>query len=286
MIIVQLSGGLGNQMFQYAAGYSLARRLGVECQVNLANFAKNIRKYELECFTDAPAVSQKNRIPRRWRPRIFGLTGGMTIFEEKFAFVFDERFSSLKDGTYLVGYFQSEKYFEGYATDIRTLYTLRMQPKGANQQILNDMLNTQTVSVHVRRGDYVSNRSTNLYHGICPAAYYQQAFELISRRVQSPRFYVFSDDPEWTRANVQPPGYTIYIEHNRDAAFEDLRLMSSCRNHIIANSSFSWWGAWLNSCPEKIVIAPRKWLANDSVPIIDLIPETWIQIETSNHVRE
>ncbi len=144
---------------------------------------------------------------------------------------------------------------------------------------MNDIVACPTaVSVHVRRGDYASNPETNRFHGTCSLEYYSDAFAVICDRVDNPTFFVFSDDPAWTRTNIRPPGKTVYVTHNGSAAVEDMRLMSHCVHHIIANSSFSWWAAWLSSSENKIVVSPEQWLATGSAPVKDLIPKEWIRV--------
>jgi hypothetical protein len=125
----------------------------------------------------------------------------------------------------------------------------------------------------------VTNTSANNFHGLCSLEYYSSGIQYVLSRVPNATFYVFSDDIEWARANMQIPAPTIFIDHNKGKnSWEDMRLMSLCKHHIIANSSFSWWGAWLNPSPEKIVIAPSRWFADPAIPADDIIPANWIRI--------
>jgi hypothetical protein len=134
-----------------------------------------------------------------------------------------------------------------------------------------------SVAVHVRRGDYVSNEAASKTHGLTGVDYYRAAVEQISKKVVRPNLYVFSDDPNWCKDNLAFKQATTYVAHNSDGA-EDLRLMRLCRHNIIANSSFSWWGAWLNENPAKQVIAPQTWFADSIHNTKDLIPSTWQKI--------
>ena len=135
------------------------------------------------------------------------------------------------------------------------------------------------VSIHIRRGDYVNDSHTNSVHGTCGLDYYQNAMKLISGRVDKPTFFCFSDDIEWAKNKLHAQYPIIYVDHNGlDNASEDMRLMSQCKHNIIANSSFSWWGAWLNSNPDKIVIAPTKWFQKEDYDTRDLIPAGWIRL--------
>ncbi|MBS1565210.1 MAG: alpha-1,2-fucosyltransferase, partial [Bacteroidetes bacterium] len=149
-------------------------------------------------------------------------------------------------------------------------------PSLANKAVLERVEKTNAVSLHIRRGDYVTVAHTNQLHGTCSIDYYQRAAELIADVSPDPVFYIFSDDIAWVRENLQLPFPIVFVEGNDEAhAYEDMRLMSRCRHHILANSSFSWWGAWLNGRPDKIVVAPQKWMNNDSIVPKDLIPVSW-----------
>ena len=293
MIISQLSGGLGNQMFQYAAAQSLAWRLKTECFVDTSAFKINIRKYELNIFAIAPKIANFYEVPlNSYLNRVPGFSliepwiGNRNLhfikikkYKEMNDFTFDLEFNRLYGNIYLEGYFQSEKYFKQFASRIREGFNFKVPPTKHNVIILDEIIKTNSVSVHIRRGDYISDLETNQFHGTCPISYYENAFRLIKSQVKNPIFFVFSDDPEWTKKNITPPGDTKYIGHNlNDLAYEDMRLMSKCKHHIIANSSFSWWGAWLNPNPQKIVVAPQKWLSSEKFVIRDLIPEYWHQL--------
>ena len=142
------------------------------------------------------------------------------------------------------------------------------------------MSHGHSVSVHVRRGDFVSHTQISAFHGTCSPQYYQDAVSLLAEKVGAPlSLYIFSDDPAWVRENMQFPHETVYVDHN-DASknYIDMILMSSCKYHIIANSSFSWWGAWLDARPDKIVVAPRTWVRDPHINTKDLLPPSWIRI--------
>ncbi|WP_177230471.1 alpha-1,2-fucosyltransferase [Chitinophaga sp. CF118] len=178
---------------------------------------------------------------------------------------------------YLDGYWQSEKYFKQYGDVIRREFTAKDEWDGHNKQILNSILNADAVSIHIRRGDYVTNAVTNKFHGTCDIDYYQKAIALVEERMEAPFYYIFSDDLPWAKEHlVFSKGTAHFVDNNADAAFMDIMLMSKCKYNIIANSTFSWWGAWLNNNPGKLVIAPKKWFnhKDDS----DIIPDTWMKI--------
>lgn len=288
MVIVRLIGGLGNQLFQYAVGRHLSRILGCDLKVDASAFEKyklhayalghfNVRQVlatdiEIKAFTHSPIECVRKTL---WRLGI-GRSAGAHVRETE-PFVFAPDVLRIKHGVYLDGFWQSYKYFEDIAPIIRREYTIKSPPEPLNIQALSKITSVSSVSLHVRRGDYVSNSKTLSTHGLLPLEYYDCALNVIASRVKSPHVFVFSDDIEWVKQNL---GITIphtYIEHNLGVkGFEDLRLMSNCSHHIIANSSFSWWAAWLSANPHKTVVAPRKWLASKEVISDDLFPKEWI----------
>nr|VFJ74414.1 MAG: Glycosyl transferase family 11 [Candidatus Kentron sp. FW] len=288
MIFTQLIGGLGNQMFQYAAGRALSLRRGVPLAIDRRGFDEYIlRNYGLDKFVlqavDAdprylPPLNKKKRITRLFKR--FGLgTSYPRVFREK-AFEFYPEVLDLPDGTYLKGYWQSERYFLDAQDTIRRDFAFRHPPSPINADYLGQIRQGISVSVHIRRGDYVSDKAASALIGTCSFEYYQRAARLLEERVEStPRFYVFSDDPDWARTNMKFNGEMHIVRHN-DAStdFEDLRLMSACSHHIIANSTFSWWAAWLNPSPDKIVIAPARWFRSDKLDDKDLIPSKWLRV--------
>ena len=139
------------------------------------------------------------------------------------------------------------------------------------------MQQVNAVSVHVRRGDYVNNKNANAFHGVCSPEYYRKAIELIAKRVDSPKYFVFSDDIEWVKEHIEIPN-AVFVSQKDIADHEELVLMSKCKHAIIANSSFSWWGAWLNANPNKLVIAPKQWVSDSRVNTVDAIPAEWVRI--------
>jgi hypothetical protein len=203
-------------------------------------------------------------LPRRWED-----------FREK-SFDFDSSVLSLPDNTYLNGYWQSHRYFDDIADVIRA-ETIPSHAAGPRDIAIKEAIDaTEAGSVHVRRGDYVTQKAAATAHGACSLDFYRAALAKVGSVVCKPHFFIFSDDAEWARRNISPPGPSTFVDHNGpEAAFQDLRLMSLCKHHVIANSSFSWWGAWLNPRERKLVVSPRNWFA-DSRPTGTLTPSTWI----------
>jgi hypothetical protein len=181
-----------------------------------------------------------------------------------------------RQGGYLEGYWQSEHYFSKHAADIRADFSFREDFQGANLQIANAITQSTAISIHVRRGDYINNPKTFSVHGVCPPDYYYAAIERLLEHSPGARLFAFSDDPQWVSEVLQRryPELVCVNQNKGSESYNDMRLMSMCHHHIIANSSFSWWGAWLNSKPNKIVIAPARWFT-DKRDTSCLIPEGW-----------
>jgi len=289
MIIVKLIGGLGNQLFQYALGRHLAYILQTELKLDIACFETyKLRTYSLKNFNIQENFATLEEI-RRFKPisrkpidrLIFKIKQGFnrySVIKEPYFHFYTEVLKA-KDNTYLEGYWQSEKYFKDIEQIIHQEFTVKNELQGKNKEIAQHILDTNSISIHIRRGDYVTNPLTNKIHGTCTLEYYHQAVMLIVEKVKSPHFFLFSDDPEWVQRNIVLEYPTTHVDHNKaDKDYEDLRLMSLCKHNIIANSVFSWWGAWLNKNPDKIVIAPKRWFNENSYNTKDLLPEPWIKI--------
>ena len=291
MVISQLMGGLGNQLFQYAAGRALSLRLDAPLKLD-TSFFKNApdRTYELGRFNIQATVTtpSDDRGSRFWSGRrtrrfakavrLVGLPFGMVTLDD-LQQSFDPRILSVFGDVYLRGFWQSERYFESITDIIRQEFTFRSPPDAENQVVLDQIQSTEAVVLHVRRGDYVADPVTNAYHGTCDLDYYRRAIGRLSLQVPNPHFFIFSDDPGWTRLNIRIEFPCTYVTHNTGRQdFEDLRLMGHGKHFIIANSSFSWWGAWLSKNPNKQIIAPAKWFANPNLSGRDLVPDRWLKI--------
>ncbi len=293
MIISRIWAGLGNQLFQYAAGKCLAALLKTEFKIDTRWFGMKIpgdtpRRYELDIFHVEVEKADLKEIQKfsfthipQWKlgrsllPRLHLFLQKkipLSSYRERH-FHFDPKFFNLPIDVYLIGYFQSEKYFKPIEETLRKEFTFKVPPSRENGQLLEEMEKRNGVSLHIRRGDYVSDPRVKRHHGLCDLDYYSRAIQKITERVIDPHFYIFSDDPTWVKDNLKIQG--TYISHNQGLkSYEDLRLMSHCRHHIVANSSFSWWGAWLNPRADKIVIAPKRW-TNAPLNFTDLLPSSW-----------
>jgi hypothetical protein len=194
-------------------------------------------------------------------------------------FSFDPSMLEAKGNIYLEGYWQSEKYFVAIRDILLREFAFKYEQDAKSRDITKQIQKTESVSLHIRRGDYVHDPLTNQVHGLCSLEYYQKAVSYITQKIPNCHFYIFSDDHSWVSENFKLDYPFTLVDHN-DASrnYEDLRLMSLCRHNIIANSSFSWWGAWLNTNHEKIVCAPKKWFNEPTLDTKDLIPESWVKI--------
>ena len=289
MITVILSGGLGNQMFQYAAGRALALKLQKELSIDTFLLRKKtkttVRNFELTVFNinANEKDSLKNKLITKSffflnKYHIKGLIFGIfRIFRDKKAQNFDTRFNTIEGNTTLFGYFQNETYFKAFSEDLRKDFEFIVPFNDENAIMTQKIASTNSISVHIRRGDYL-NPDVNL--ALLNITYYQEAISYIKQNVESPVFYIFSDDINWVRENLDlSQTEHVFIDWNKGAdSFRDMQLMSLCKNNIIANSSFSWWGAWLNNNPDKIVIAPGTWYKNETKEDYPngFIPEKWI----------
>lgn len=290
MIIVKLLGGLGNQMFQYAIGRSLAIRNNTDLKLDISLYqteqeGMEKRKYELNCFAleDCFFASAhdlfwiENRKSKRLLKKIIPIKRWMRVIKEKSP-EFDLSILNLPDNVYLDGYWNSEKYFLKVKDSIKKEFVFKGQISSENKELLILITSVESISLHIRRGDYVNDYKTLQHHGLCDIDYYSKAIETIGDKVQSPYFFVFSDDLEWAKTNLKLKYPVVYIDNNRkDDSFWDMYLMCKCKHNIIANSTFSWWGAWLNENPNKIIIAPQKWL-NANFNTDDIVPNRWIKI--------
>ncbi len=251
MIITKLTGGLGNQLFQYAYGRACAIK-------NKTSLKLDISWY-------------KGRMDRSYMLEHFDIKANIATSTD----IFVTKIFSRKD--YLVGDWQSEKYFKEFENIIRKEITPKYQLSEDNKIIIQDITAKNSVSIHLRGTDYVTGKKSD-FHGVCSEEYYNKAITKIKETVPSPYFFIFTDDIEWAENHIKlPEPYTI-VSKNKNYPWEDLVLMSSCKHNIIANSTFSWWAAWLNKNINKIVIAPKKWFNDEKIDTSDILPESWIKM--------
>ncbi len=289
MIITRLTGQLGNQMFQYALGRTLAERNSTELKIDVSGFENPppFWRYALNNFRIIENKATGEEIARfkkyNWRKGRFWFWYNRLIadrrrYADERQFQFEPWILSLKDPVYLDGYWQTEKYFKDIEPLLRREFTLKKPLTANSRRLENEILAAEAVSLHVRHGEMASIKHINEWHGTCSVEYYQEAVMKMAERVKHPHFFVFSDDPAWVKENIVPNFPTTYVTGNETTPWQDMYLMSRCKHHIIANSTFSWWGAWLDSNEHKIVIAPKKWFNVQKMDTRDIIPTAWITI--------
>jgi len=290
MVVTSIVGGLGNQMFQYAVGRALALRKNTSLAIDTSAFDTYSlhQGFELQHVfaCDAPQIDQtalRKLIGWQGDPRarrmlarrkLAFLKSRRLAFEPHFEYW--EGINDLPDDCFLSGYWQSERYFVDVADQIRKDFRFAQSPGVENRALIQQISAVNAISLHVRRGDYISNPANVYVHAVCTLDYYRAAIKLMAERISEPFFFVFSDDMDWVRAHLNIGFQAEYVDHNRGMdSYNDMRLMSLCKHHIIANSSFSWWGAWLNMNRNKLIIAPRIWF-NNGIDTKDLLPEDWV----------
>lgn len=292
MVICQILGGLGNQMFQYAAGRALSLQSKSAMLLDLSGFKGYTlhNGFEINRVFSAPVeVARKYDVEQLlgWRSGVLirkllkrvkspTLRGPHLAIEPHFNYWPELR--EFGSSFYMMGYWQSVKYFQEFEQIIRSDFTFKTPLDAENLKTSLAIQGCNSVSLHIRRGDYVTNASTKKILNVCSVGYYDEAIARIAEEVPSPHFFVFSDDQEWVKNNIRIPFPAEYIVRNNGGqSYIDMQLMSLCKHHIIANSTFSWWGAWLNPDKNKIVITPKNWFSN-STNDNDLIPVQWMRL--------
>ncbi|MDB5123515.1 MAG: glycosyl transferase, family 11 [Mucilaginibacter sp.] len=289
MIIAELQGGLGNQMFQYAMGKSLSIKNNVPLKLALTFFDDSpARSFKLDAFNIGENKASQTEIDKyRGRPATFlqkvrnklkKLPGNIVIEKDM---LYHPEYKAITPPVYLSGYWQSEYYFKEHEQDIRSIFRAKDEFINGSRELIAKIKPVHAVSLHIRRGDYIHNKEINKTHGACSMEYYYKAIQIIGDRVKNPVFYIFSDDLAWCKQHIEISYPHYFVEHQTEhSEVADLYLMSICKHHIIANSSFSWWGAWLNPSVDKIVVAPQRWFADaeKNKQAETIVPAQWIRI--------
>jgi len=289
MYIVHILGGLGNQMFQFAFAYAISKEAGSSFKLDISDLeAPDQRNYALDHYcinvelaslaerqkykyeNESTAITIIRKLTRR--PRGFART-----FHKEAHFHFDNSVSEITGDAYLQGYWQSEKYFHVHRDDLLAIFSPKNKLHPDTIAYRQKIMAAQSIGLHVRRGDYASDAKTRRMHGSCTLEYYEEAVLLFKKKLPAPHYFIFSDDLPWARDNLDFIEHKSFVKlENQSFAHEEMHLMSICQHNIIANSSFSWWGAWLNANPDKTVIAPKRWFADETINTKDLIPENWL----------
>lgn len=283
MIVARLFGGAGNQLFQYAAGRALADRLGVELALDRRYVGRTgqpradaFAHFRNARFTEACRLPPA-KMDGLLRYGLWRLFGRNPRFHREAGLGFNPRFFDLPDNTYLHGYWQSPRYFGRSDARLRDDLAMTTPLDAANADMAARIAAAPvSVSVHVRRGDYVGDGA----FAACTPGYYRTAIDHVAGRVgQAPTCFVFSNDPGWARENLSLGHETVVVDLNdENAGHFDMHLQSLCDHNIIANSTFSWWGAWLNATPGRIVVAPKAWFGPGKPGNPDLCPPDWLRL--------
>ena len=292
MIIISLSGGLGNQMFQYALGYSNALRLKTDLWLDLKWFKKNEAHngFELEkVFKIHQPITARPRIIKYlgfWAGRRLNFFVGINnwanllpykIYREPF-FQYWHGIKFVPDNSYLSGYWQSERYFIDVAQEVKKLFAFP-PPTGVNARITHDINECESVSIHVRKGDFFCDPINKTVHGVDLSLYYHHAINLVLSKISRPHFFLFSDDPVEALKLFPGRADITLVDHNTGpSSYNDMHLMSQCRHHILANSTFSWWAAWLGDYQKGITIVPNTWFLDKTIDTSDLYCKNWIRL--------
>ncbi|GAA6191013.1 alpha-1,2-fucosyltransferase [Phaeobacter sp. NW0010-22] len=279
MIITRLHGRLGNQMFQYAAAAGLAARRNTQVALDSRGAIARgegvlTRVFDLPLVDPAPLPPLKSEAPVRYA--LWRSSGKAPKFRREQGLGYNPDIAGYADGSYLHGYWQSEQYFTQIADQIRSDFTFPDFTNTQNAEMADRIANSTAISLHVRRGDYLTLGA----HVLCDQAYYEAALaQVLDGLPGTPTVYVFSDDPQWAKDNLPLPVEKVVVDFNgADTDFEDMRLMTLCQHNIIGNSSFSWWAAWLNQNAQKRVAGPAKWFGDPKLVNPDILPPSWLSV--------
>jgi len=287
MTIVELCGGLGNQMFQHAFARSLAIKRSDSLYYDLSWYVQKInettpREFTLHKFPiHVPILSPARRImfnqQHSWKSLIKSKIRGDIICVRVDESDLDWKVSAEREGNiYITGYWQNAHFFESIRATIEKDFLFNAFIDEESRRLSETILSTESVSIHVRRGDYANNIKTNVYHGLCSREYYERAVSIMTNQIAFPYFFVFSDDPDWVRFNFSfLKNYTLVSDFLKQSDMGELHLMTLCKHAILANSSFSWWGAWLGR-KKEITIAPRNWYAERNE--LEIYCNNWLKI--------
>jgi glycosyl transferase family 11 len=279
MIYTRLHGRLGNQMFQYAAARGLAARHGVQVALDTRGAERRgegVLTRVFDLLLGDPTGLPPARHETLLRYALWRFSGREPVFHRERGLGFNRQVKTWGDNSYLHGYWQTERYFHHIEADIRQDFTFPALSEPQNAEMADRIASGLSVSLHVRRGDYLTLGA----HVLCDQAYYEAALAAVLDGVTgTPTVYVFSDDPDWARDNLPLACDKVVVDFNGpETDFEDMRLMSLCQHNIIGNSSFSWWAAWLNTNAGKRVAGPDRWFGDPKLSNPDILPPEWYSI--------
>lgn len=291
---MQLKGGIGNQLFQYSLGRQLSIKNQTELKLDISfyddetleDFLLPHSKFLIKDFDTRYTLcseSEKAKLVNKSRLFLSRVKRKINpyntnLFIEK-SLKFDPAVLSLPKDVFLTGWFQSEKYFFQIKELLKKELLFKKLQGNAHKQMAQKITSLNSVSIHVRRGDYFKNAEHTKYFGILNLNYYKKCVEYINNRVSNPHYFIFSDDVSWVVENFKIAGNKTIVDlKNESSAVGDMHLMSLCKHNVIANSSYSWWAAWLNNNVNKIVMAPSPWFGTDTERVNDMVPNDWIKM--------
>lgn len=293
MIIVNLISGLGNQLFQYAIARNISLKKKIELKLDISFFStQSLRNYQLDHFNIAEnlasmqdlkrftSLRSKHSVRYKVQRKIENLLPKhkRKIFSENDLWIYDESLEKISDHTYIDGYWQNKKYLKDLHPTILEELTLKNVDNSDYSHYLFLIGKSNSVSIHIRRGDYLGDKNANEIFGVLPIDYYNRAIDHVKTQVENPLFFIFSDDLNWAEEQFKIHATFVKIE-NGQKPYLELDLMAKCKHNIIANSSFSWWGAFLNRNLGKIVIMPKRWVLDENINAkINLKLSNWIQL--------
>jgi hypothetical protein len=291
MYIIRIKGGLGNQMFQYVF-YKCIQQFHpneiIKVDISFLELNPSHNGFEIEevfNFSSPPLKATKKEIqkysdekrllPNRIRRKLFGNKKSHYIEKE---LIFDKSVFDLSSPILFDGYWISWKYCELLSFPLHNLFQFNDFHLNDNIVLEKHIKNSLSVGVHIRRGDYLLPPFSKIYTNICTITYYKNAIAYLEKELRNPTFFIFSDEPDWIKSNLSINNSIVISHNSNENSYKDMQLMSLCKHNIIANSTFSWWGAYLNKNPDKIVISPNKWINSDFVKynFEDIIPSSWI----------
>lgn len=297
MIIVKLMGGHSNQLFQYATGRRLAKKRGVELKLDITSFDNMApqdtpRHFELGCYPLKATIATPDDLskiePENYSENLAGKIkhkfriGGNILRFGELSTGFNKSVLSASKNTYLVGWWQNERYFNDIRDDLIKDFEPITPLSKTNERIIKKIRSTESIWLHVRRGDYITNKHANAFHGFTGIEYYKKALQAVVKRIPKNRrenveLFICSNDIAWCKKNLKLPYPITYIEN--ELGSDDMRVAKHCKHDILANSTFSWWGAWLNENPNKIVVAPKLWFQDEKANSeTEIVPPSWIRI--------
>lgn len=289
MDIIIICNGLGNQMSQYA--FYLQKKYinkstyfipfcrdhnGFELQTVFKITSKDILIQKLLYILFRILLTDKVKIISTPLKKIFNFLN-CKIVRENFDYNFNKNYLIPSKGiTFYFGGWHSEKYFSNVRETLFSTYKFNDLKEIENIEYIKDIINSNSVSLHVRRGDFLNSANKNLFGGVCTKEYFEKAISKIESKIESPHFFVFSNDMDWVKQNLRMSEVTYVTCNTGKNSWKDMYLMSLCKHNIVPNSTFSWWGAWLNKNSQKKIISPSRFLNNDKHT--DVYPDSWIKI--------